>query len=93
MTQPSTTSQSSTTTYYVGWTEDLRTFQLLGPQEAEKASDAIKTAARTHGKDGRYLAMPAEEITQRDVTFNCDPVLTKPEDTVAPTDPTDIPTT
>ena len=83
--------QPPTTTFYVGWTEDLRTFELLGPQEATKASDAIKAASRTHGKQGRYLAMPADEMTQRDVTFNCDPVLTRPEDTVAPTDPTDTP--
>jgi hypothetical protein len=79
--------QPPTSTFYVGWTEDLRTFQLLGPQEAEKASDAIKAASKTHGKEGRYIAMPAAELTQRDVAFDCSPVLSKPTDPVAPVDP------
>lgn len=79
----------STETYFVGWTPDLRTFQLLGPQTAEKPADAIRAAAKTHGQEGRYIALPGSELTQRDVTFDKEPVLSKPtDDTQASVDPT-----
>lgn len=79
------------TIFFVGWTQDQRMFQLLGEQEAESPTDAIKIAARTHQQEGRYIAMPGDKLTQRDVTFDMDPVLSRPDNTVASTDPTNGP--
>lgn len=76
--------------FYVGWSSDGRTYQLLGMYEANNAKDAVSEASVNHGQDGRYLVMPNDKVTLFDVTFEKVPQMTKvaQQDSV-PTDPTD----
>lgn len=49
--------------FYVGWSGDGRTYQLLGLYEADNAQSAVDEAARNHKQLGNYLVMPDDKIT------------------------------
>lgn len=74
--------------FYVGWSDDNRTYQLLGLYEASNMKDAVDVASKNHGKDGRYLVMPEDKVTLFDVTFDMVPQLNKitEADTLPPPD-------
>lgn len=69
-------------TFYVGWSEDNRTYQLLGTYDGESAKSAVEQAARNHGKGGHYLVLPYDRVTLFDVAFDMVPKLTKVEERV-----------
>jgi hypothetical protein len=76
-------------TYYVGWSEDQRNYQLLGLYEAAGNKDAVQQASINHGKAGRYLVLASDKVTLFDVTFDMVPQMTKVEEdgSVPPPEP------
>jgi hypothetical protein len=78
--------------FFVGWSDDKQTYQILGLYEAATTKDvkkAITDASKNHGKPGRYMAIPVDEVTFVDVVFDMVPQLTK----VAETDVVPLPET
>lgn len=85
------TQQTTTlSSFYVGWSPDGRSYQLLGLYEAANAKDAVNEASMNHGQSGRYLVMPDDKVTVFQVTFDLIPQMVKvtEEDSVVRT-PTD----
>jgi hypothetical protein len=64
--------------FFVGWTNDVRAFQLLGSYNTETVDEAIEAASVNHGREGRYIAMPGDQLVQKDVTFDKTPILSDP---------------
>jgi hypothetical protein len=64
--------------FFVGWTNDVRAFQLLGSYNKDTVDEAIEAAATNHGREGRYIAMPASELVQKDVVFDKTAILSDP---------------
>lgn len=63
--------------YYVGWSDDNRTYQLLGLYEASSMKDAVTDASKNHGKPGRYMIIPDDKVAFIDITFDMVPQLSK----------------
>jgi hypothetical protein len=71
------TTTSTLENFYVGWSDDKQTYQLLGLYEATSMRDAVTDASKNHGKPGRYMIIPDDKVFFVDVTFDMVPQLTK----------------
>lgn len=74
--------------FFVQYTTDMRSFQLLGSSEFETGEDAIIAASENHGEEGRYIAIPGDGLIVKQVTFRKEPILSD----LAPDNPPASPT-
>lgn len=72
--------------FFVEYSVDMRSFQLLGTYDFPSGDEAIIEASKNHGEEGTYAAIPQEGVVVKGVIFNKVPVLTDP----VPTDPAPV---
>lgn len=66
--------------FYVAWSEDEGTYQMLGTYDATNAKNASEMAAANHRQPGRYLVMPDDKVSLFNVSLDVIPVAVKVTD-------------